>query len=174
MSATGLESIDHIVHLTALADRFQSSVTLMTSKTQRPKTPPALAISPEKVFFIIVKAREFDAKDVLTDPQDSSNATDDAMISVLEDHKDDPVVSELTQFINALTVDEQVDLVALTWLGRGDGTLDDWREIRAEAARAHNRRTAHYLLGNPELSDHLEEALSLFGHSCEEFEMGRL
>jgi hypothetical protein len=45
-----------------------------------------------KVCYIIVKAREFDAKDVVTDPDDASNPTDDAMVSVLEDHRDDPVV----------------------------------------------------------------------------------
>src|SRR5271165_4412965 len=87
---------------------------------------PDLSISPEKVCFIIIKAREFDAKDVVTDPDDGSNASDDAMVSVLEDHKDDPVLAELTGFIGALTEDEQIDLVALTWFGRGDGTIEDW------------------------------------------------
>src|SRR6516164_8063984 len=82
------------------------------------KVTPALSISPEKVCFIVVKAREFDAKDMVTIPDDASNATDDAMISVLEDHADDPVVAELRGFIGALTEDEQVDLVALAWLGR--------------------------------------------------------
>lgn len=129
---------------------------------------PNLSISPEKLGFIIAKAREFDVKDVVTDPGDSSNATDDAMISVLEDHADDPVVQELTGFIGALTEDEQVDLVALAWLGRGDGTIDDWNELRSEALRAHNKRTASYLLGMPLLSNHLEDALSQFGIFCDE------
>jgi Protein of unknown function (DUF3775) len=129
---------------------------------------PDLSISPEKLCFIIAKAREFDVKDVVTDPGDSSNPTDDAMLSVLEDHPDDPVVQELTGFIRALTEDEQIDLVALTWLGRGDGALDDWDELRAEASRAHNRRTASYLLGMPLLPNHLEDALSQFGMSCDE------
>jgi hypothetical protein len=135
---------------------------------------PALSISPEKVCFIAVKAREFDAKDIVTDPGDSSNASDDGMRSVLEDHRNDPVVQELTSYINALTEDEQIDLVALAWLGRGDGELSDWQELRSEASRAHNERTASYLLGMPMLPDHLEDALSAFGRSCEEFEMGRL
>jgi hypothetical protein len=135
---------------------------------------PTLSISPEKVCFIVVKAREFDAKDVVTDPDEGSNATDDAMISVLEDHADDPVAQELRGFIGALTEDEQIDLVALAWLGRGDGSIQDWDELRAEASRAHNKRTASYLLGMPLLPDHLEEALSQFGCSCEEFEMGHL
>ncbi len=128
---------------------------------------PDLSISTEKLCFIIAKAREFDVKDVVTDPDDASNATDDAMLSVLEDHKDDPVVQELVAIIQPMSVDEQVDLVALTWLGRGDGTIDDWEELRAEAARAHNRRTAHYLLGIPLLADYLDEAISQFGISCE-------
>ena len=50
------------------------------------KVTPALSISPEKVCFIVVKAREFDAKDMVTMPDEASNATDDAMMSVLEDH----------------------------------------------------------------------------------------
>ncbi len=133
-----------------------------------PDNPPELSISPEKVCFIVVKARDFDAKDVVTDPDDSSNATDDAMLSVLEDHKDDPVVQEISAAIFGMTEDEQIDLVTLAWLGRGDGTLEDWDELRAEAARAHNKRTASYLLGLPLLPDHLEEGLSLFGMSCEE------
>jgi hypothetical protein len=92
------------------------------------------------------------------------------MIAVLEDHKDDPVYRELVDFIGGLSEDEQIDLVALAWLGRGDGTIEDWPELRAEAARAHNRRTARYLLGLPLLADYLEEGLSLFGRSCESYE----
>ena len=45
------------------------------------------------------------------------------------------MVQELIAVIQSMSVDEQVDLVALTWLGRGDGGLEDWRELRAEAAR---------------------------------------
>jgi len=131
-------------------------------------TAPNLSISPEKLCFIIAKAREFDVKDVVTDPDDSSNPTDDAMLAVLEDHPDDPVLQELTSFIGALDEDEQIDLVALSWLGRGDGTIDDWDDLRAEALRAHNKRTASYLLGMPLLPNHLEDAISQFGISCDE------
>ncbi len=131
---------------------------------------PDLAISAAKVAAIIAKARQFDGKDVVTDPGSGSNASDDAMLSVLEDHSDDPVRTELTAIIRGLNEDEQIDLVALAWLGRGDGELDDWDDIRAEASRAYNRRTAEYLLGMPLLGDVLEEGLAQFGHSIEEFE----
>jgi hypothetical protein len=64
------------------------------------------------------------------------------MISVLEDHRDDPVVQEIAAAIFGMSEDEQIDLVTLAWLGRGDDSLEDWPELRAEAARAHNKRTA--------------------------------
>ncbi|MCR4283373.1 MAG: DUF3775 domain-containing protein, partial [Bauldia sp.] len=68
----------------------------------------------------------------------------------------------------------QIDLVAIAWLGRGDYTAADWASVRAEAAGAHNRNTANYLLGMPLLGDYLEEGLTLLGRSCEEYEIGRL
>jgi Protein of unknown function (DUF3775) len=135
---------------------------------------PTLTVSSESVCFIIIKAREFDAQDVVTDPDSGSNATDDNQASVLEAHSDDLTQKELVAFINALSDEEQADLVALLWLGRGDGTLEDWDDLRDEAQRQHNNRTAAYLLGEPLLSDHLEEGLSQFGLTCEDFEIGRL
>ncbi len=140
----------------------------------RDQISPPLTISPEKICFIIIKAREFDVKDEVTEPDPGSNATDDRDIAVLEDHRDDPVVQELTSFINFLSEDEQIDLVALTWLGRDDYAASDWSAVREEAARAHNRRTAQYLLGIPQLGDFLEEGSAMLGYSCEEFEIGRL
>jgi hypothetical protein len=135
---------------------------------------PTLTISSESVCFIIVKAREFDVQDVVTDPDSGSNASDDNMTSVLEAHSDDLTRKELVAFVNALSEEEQADLVALLWLGRGDGTLEDWYDLRDEAQRQHNKRTAAYLLGEPLLSDHLEEGLSQLNFTCEDFEIGRL
>ncbi len=137
-----------------------------------------LTITPEKVCFVIIKAREFDVKDVNTELEDGSNPSDDQMVTVLEDRRDDPVAQELTAFISTMTEDEQIDLVALAWLGRdGDNTLEDWPSLREEAARAHashEHHTARYLLGTPLLADYLEEGLSLFGESCEDYEIERL
>jgi hypothetical protein len=133
-----------------------------------PEKTPDLSISLEKVCYIIAKAREFDAKDVVTDPDDASNPSDDKMISMLEDHRDDPVVQEISAAIFAMSQDEQIDLVTMAWLGRGDGSIEDWDELHAEATRAHNKRTASYLLGIPLLADYLDEAISELGHSCDE------
>jgi hypothetical protein len=126
---------------------------------------PELSISTEQVGFLIAKAREFDVKEGVSDPDEGSNGADDGMIDVLEDNDDDPVVREIAGFVNALSVDEQVDLVTLLRLGRGDGTAEDWDELRAEAARGHNRHTARYLLGQPMLGDLLAEGLDELGLS---------
>lgn len=135
---------------------------------------PPLSISSEQLCFIVLKAREIDVKDAVSDPDSGSNASDDKMIDVLEDHGDDPSYEELTAFIDTLDEDEQIDLVALAWLGRGDGDLSDWEALRAEGERDHNDRTAAYLLGMPLLADYLEEAMTQFGLSCEDYEIGRL
>jgi len=124
---------------------------------------PELAISAEKVAFLIEKTREFDVKEDNSDPDSGSNGADDNMIDVLEDNGGDPVVREITGFIRAMTRDEQIDLVALMRLGRGDGMIDEWDDLRHEAAEEHNGRTASYLLGEPLISDYLAEGLDAFG-----------
>ncbi|MEK7992597.1 MAG: hypothetical protein AAB403_02225 [Planctomycetota bacterium] len=64
---------------------------------------PALTIPTEKVCFIIIKAREFDAKDQVTEPDPASNPSDDKEAAVLEEHEDDLVEEELTSLIGALS-----------------------------------------------------------------------
>jgi hypothetical protein len=135
---------------------------------------PELAIPLEKVCFVIMKAREFDAKDVVTDPNPGSNPSDDRSAAVLEDHSDDPVLEELRSLISEISADEQIDLVALMWLGRDDRASADWQDVRADAARAHNKATADYLLGDPLLADHLADGLSGLGLSCADFERRHL
>ena len=133
-----------------------------------------LTVSTEQVCFIIAKARQFEVKDVPTVPDPGSNASDDRMVSVLEARAGDPVTQEIRAFVNAMDEDQKIDLVALTWVGRGDYEIGEWKEARAQAAAAHNDRTADYLLGLPLLSEFLEDALSDCGLSCEDEEMGRL
>ena len=107
-----------------------------------------LSVSLEKVCFVIAKAREFETKKAPDIPDEASNPSDDRMIEVLEDRpSEDVVLQELRSIIGGMSEDEQTDLVALAWLGRGDAGAEGWEELRGEAARSHNRRTAAYLLG---------------------------
>ena len=136
------------------------------------EAPPGieLGINPDKVCHIIAKARAFDAKEDVSDPDSGSNPTDDDMLDVLEDLPDDVDATrlELLEFIRALDEDEQLDLVALAWVGRGTYEISEWREARNIARNEHNKRTAEYLLKLPLLGDYLQEGLAAFGEDCGE------
>jgi hypothetical protein len=125
-----------------------------------------LGIATDKVCYVILKARQFDVKEGNADPNSGSDAIDDGFTDVLEDKPDDPVFRELTGFINGLDIEEQLNLVALAWLGRGTYDKSEWSEALSIARQEHNKRTAQYLLGLPLLGDYLEEGLSQFGRSC--------
>jgi len=130
---------------------------------------PELGVAPEKVRFVIVKARQFDAKEADSDPDEGSDAIDDGMADVLEDDpENDAVEQELTAFINGMDEEEQINLVALAWLGRGTFGIDEWKEALDTARTEHNKRTAQYLLGLPLLSDYLAEGLEAFGESYDD------
>jgi hypothetical protein len=128
---------------------------------------PTLRISSEKVCYIVVKAREFDVKVAPEWLDDGSNPTDDGMMRILEDYKDDPTLAELRSYLRSLDDDELEDLVALTLIGRGDYTLDEWEDLMSEVRdlRA-SQNTVRYLIGIPLLGDYLEEGLNEFGLSC--------
>jgi hypothetical protein len=133
-----------------------------------------LNLSLEKLAFIIAKAREFDAEVPSVDEDSGSNPSDDADRDILEDTPDNPTRQELLDAIESLNDAQKIELLALTWLGRGDYTREEWPEALREARRVHNAREADYLVGTPLLADYLEEALSQLGQSIEGFEIGRM
>lgn len=131
-----------------------------------------LTIDPDKVCAIVVKARVFDADlDAAGDDPGSDLAQGDVdeledRVEPIDEAVDDNTEDELAEMIAGLNVDEQIELVALAWLGRGSYAVEEWADAVSEATRAHNDRTAQYLMGMPLLADYLEEGLALFGHSC--------
>jgi hypothetical protein len=139
-----------------------------------PSSPPELEIGLTKLCYIIIKAREFDAKVEPLEMEDGSNPTDDDEREILEDQPDDPTYQELFDALDNLNDDEQVELVALSWIGRGDFTAEEWNAALVAARDASNERTAAYLIGTPNLADELEEGLAAFGLSCSETEMKHL
>jgi hypothetical protein len=133
-----------------------------------------LAIPLEKLAYIITKAREFDVEVPPVDEESGSNPSDDAEWDVLQSGADNPTYQELVDAINSLSDPERIELLALTWLGRGDYSKEDWREALEEARRIHDEKEADYLVGTPLLADYLEEGLSELGYSIEDFEIGRM
>ncbi len=135
---------------------------------------PSPDINIDKVCYLVAKAREFDVKVAPANPDQAGAAPDDVPEAVLSDYGDDPILQELTGFLGALNEDELVTLIALVWLGRDDYSVSDWPEVRRQAAEAATSHAVEYLLGVPLLADHLENGLSEFGLSCQDFEMGHL
>ncbi len=128
----------------------------------------------EKLAFIIVKAREYDAEVPPVDEESGSNPSDDAARDVLEEGRQNPTYQELVDAIDGLSDLERIELLALTWLGRGDYTKEEWRDALKEARRVHDEKETDYLVGTPLLAEYLEEGLSHLGYSIEDYEIGRL
>ena len=130
-------------------------------------------LTPEKVCFLIVKIREFG---VQAEPNlgGGSDATDDKFVAVFNEEANPSVVSEAEGLINAMNTDEQRELVALSLVGAGEYAKDEWADAM-EAAGSHPEPTVSaFLLGNPTVSDALEEGLAMYGFSCSDFETSRL
>ncbi|NQV56782.1 MAG: DUF3775 domain-containing protein [Rhodospirillales bacterium] len=127
-----------------------------------------LEIDVDKVAFIISKAREFEAQEGVVEEDYGGNMADEDFQEILAAHGDDATYDELKSWINTINDDDQCQIVALTWVGRGDFSKSEWDEALTIATQEHNDRTAEYLLGMPLLPDYLEEGLSQFGLEYEE------
>ena len=101
-------------------------------------TEAMLEIDPQTVYFLILKAREFDDKDSPGEEDLDASPAEQTIEANMHYYADDPVAQELKDAIEALNDDEQAELVALTWVGRGDFTSDEWDEV-VRTARAHTR-----------------------------------
>jgi hypothetical protein len=118
------------------------------------ETPdPAFNINADTVKFIIDKAHEFQMLGAAV----SDDSTEGP----------DPAYAELKATIEDLEPDQQVSLVSLMWLGRGDYTLDEWNKALVDAGESWNERTADYLIGTPLLADYLSEGLENLGFEPE-------
>ena len=110
-------------------------------------------LSVEKACFIMLKAREFDAKVEAVEEQPGSNPTDEASREILEDFADDLTYQELVDAIEGLNEDERAELIALVWVGRGSFAKDDWDQAIEEARGVAAESVARYLTRIPLLSD---------------------
>jgi len=130
-----------------------------------------LTISPEKLAYVIEKAREFDAQ-VPSDAEEGSNAADDDEREILLDTPDNPTEQELRDAIDGLGIPERQELLALMWLGRGDYDAESWSEALQQARQTQSASETAYLLGTPLLGDYIEEGVAALGHSLEDFRRG--
>lgn len=90
----------------------------------------------------------------------------------LDDDEDEEISEEmLTDYIDELNEEQQVALIALAWVGRGDYEAEEWAEALKLAAERNARGDASaYLAGMEGLGDLLSEGVAAFGVAIEEVE----
>lgn len=73
---------------------------------------------------------------------------------------------ELRGLIDQMTEDEQAELVAVMWIGRGSFEAEEYDEAVQTALAEATTPCADYLIGTPHLSDNLENGLDALGISA--------
>lgn len=119
------------------------------------------------VCNIILKAREINIVDELNWPDEENELSDTEWKENLAEYQDDKSYQELESLIADLEPDQQLQLIALMYLGRGDYKEDEWVAAIVQANTVPIEARTDYLLSKPMLADYLEEGLSILGYSCD-------
>lgn len=120
---------------------------------------PELNIHPGFLQSLILKTRALMAQEALVSPDSGSNPTDDEGPAVLQDDPDNALYDELITEIEDLEPDQQAELVALMWVGRGDMEPEEWEDALALAVERHEGATGEYLMSHPHVADYWDEGL---------------
>jgi hypothetical protein len=127
-----------------------------------------LNLNPATVFFIIDKAKEFQAKEGVTFPEEAPNSEYEYdTLQIVADHSDDRTYTEVKQRIEDLNIDEKVDLLSLMFLGRGDFVERDWSSAHKEAINNLPPDLTAYLFSKPTIAYYLEKGLESLGYPGE-------
>lgn len=127
-----------------------------------------LNVSSETIGRLMDLSRVFHAKEAVSFPEEPSDASGDWATQILADHTDDLTLQEFRSIIDDLEPDQQQEIVALLWVGRGDFAADEWQAALEEARNNWTLETADYLIAHPLLADYLREGLDLVGPSQED------
>lgn len=127
---------------------------------------PELRINSDKVCEFLEAAREVAGKVPATSGDQTSTGDDSPLAFMEDDGGRDPVRQQMIEFVAGLNVEEQTDLLALIFLGRGDFSLSEWDEALREASDRIAAGDPRYMIGERALPGYLEEALEKFGKTC--------
>ncbi|WP_052117611.1 DUF3775 domain-containing protein [Legionella norrlandica] len=127
-----------------------------------------LNINPETVCLIIAKAKEFHAKEEVTFSEQTPDSEYEYDWSqILADHVDDLSYIEVSKAIEGLDPNQQTDLLALMYIGRGDFDVSEWSAAHREASNNLLPNLTDYLFSKPLIAYYLEKALESLGYSCD-------
>lgn len=126
-----------------------------------------LMIGPDTVRMLVLKAKalsaglrdDFDAGSEHEIEFDGASSDFQNHHGLVEEETENLTEREFRALIGDLNIDEAAELIALTWIGRGDFEASEWEDALAAARQRPWRQTARYLLGLPQLADWLEQGL---------------
>lgn len=119
-----------------------------------------LNLNPEFLRSLILKLRALMAQEEMVSPDSGSNPSDDEVSATLQESPDNMTRAEIEAQIEDLEPDQQAELVALMWIGRGDYEPEEWDEALAMAVDRADRPTSEYLLGHPQVAEDLDEGVN--------------
>lgn len=119
-----------------------------------------LNLNPEFLRSLILKLRALMAQEEMVSPDSGSNPSDDEVSATLQESPDNMTRAEIEAQIEDLEPDQQAELVALMWIGRGDYEPEEWDEALALAVDRADRPTSDYLLGHPQVAEDLDEGVN--------------
>lgn len=138
------------------------------SKQTESSESPNLNINSETICHIIYCAREFHAKEGVSFPETQADSDYEYdPLQILADHQDDLTFQDAKKTIEALEPDQQIELVALMYIGRGIFDFNEWEAAKKESANNFPPQLAEYLFSKPELPYYLEKGIEFFGFSCD-------
>lgn len=118
-----------------------------------------LNLNPEFLRSLIFKLRAVMAQEEMVSPDSGSNPSDDERSATLQETPDNLTRAEIEAEVEDLEPDQQAEIVALMWIGRGDLEPEEWDEALALALERSDGPTAAYLLSHPHVADYIDEGL---------------
>ncbi len=118
-----------------------------------------LTLNPEFLRSLILKLRAVMAQEEMVSPDSGSNPSDDERSATLQETPDNLTRAEIVAQVEDLEPDQQAELVALMWIGRGDLEPEEWEDALELAIERGDNPTSEYLLTHPHVADYLDEGL---------------
>lgn len=125
-------------------------------------------INKEIICNIIRKATTIDISEDIFPGEDRSDLSDTEWKQAMAEYQEDESYVELKSLIDDLEPDQQQDIIALMYVGRGDFEITEWKAALAQARTVPASNCADYLISKELLPEFLSEGLSRFDLSCEE------
>ncbi|MEO0392922.1 MAG: DUF3775 domain-containing protein [Pseudomonadota bacterium] len=130
-------------------------------------------LNPQLAGYIVVRMRASGEVEELDQDAHQGAIPTAEDVGLVDEHAHPHDHQDVNDAIDQLSIEAQQELVALTWLGRGDYSAQEWTQALKDARERWNKRTAAYLTGMSLLPDYLEEGLSALDYDLEAVELRR-